>query len=248
MSSATRSRYCRRIRRSRIDESVVAGSLAVSVAAAVCAPPRSPHPSARRTGRHPAAAQLDERRRLERDLHDGAQQPLLTLGFELRAAQLNGSLPCLQEAVGRGIDQTGADLEELAARTSQVLVTACPERRFDPDLEAAAWFVSEAVTNAVSAERPGARRGHARERQDQLGTLTAREREVLASMAGGPSNQAIAGELMVNAKTVDTHISAIFDRLGLLPEPMDHRRVLAVLKWLQAGSEQPPSSGRAARR
>ena len=52
-------------------------------------------------------------------------------------------------------------------------------------------------------------------------------------MAEGRSNQAIAAMLHVNDKTVESHISSIFTKLTLLPAPDDHRRVLAVLTWVQ---------------
>ncbi len=64
--------------------------------------------------------------------------------------------------------------------------------------------------------------------------LSPREREVLALLAEGRSNQAIAQDLYINAKTVESHVAAIFTKLGLLPQPADHRRVLAALTHLQS--------------
>jgi len=65
-----------------------------------------------------------------------------------------------------------------------------------------------------------------------LGDLTAREREVLALMAEGRSNAAIAASLVVGAGAVEKHINNIFTKLGLAPAERDHRRVLAVLRYL----------------
>ncbi|MFL6114162.1 MAG: LuxR C-terminal-related transcriptional regulator, partial [Catenulispora sp.] len=62
--------------------------------------------------------------------------------------------------------------------------------------------------------------------------LTAREREVLALMAEGRSNGAIAAELVVSAGAVEKHVSSIFTKLDLAPAETDHRRVLAVLRYL----------------
>ena len=67
-----------------------------------------------------------------------------------------------------------------------------------------------------------------------LDELTPREREVLSLMAEGRSNQAIAERLVLEPKTIEGHIRTIFSKLGLEPEPSDHRRVLAVLTWLRA--------------
>jgi DNA-binding NarL/FixJ family response regulator len=66
-----------------------------------------------------------------------------------------------------------------------------------------------------------------------LDDLTDREREVLALMAEGRSNQAICDRLFLAPKTVEAHIANIFSKLELLPAPDDHRRVLAVLTHLR---------------
>jgi DNA-binding NarL/FixJ family response regulator len=65
--------------------------------------------------------------------------------------------------------------------------------------------------------------------------LTEREQEVLALVAEGRSNGAIAEHLFLSKKTVDSHISQIFMKLGLRESPEDHRRVLAVLTFLRSG-------------
>lgn len=64
--------------------------------------------------------------------------------------------------------------------------------------------------------------------------LSAREREVLALMAQGRSNRAIGASLFLGERTVEAHIRSIFLKLGLHPEPEDHRRVLAVLTHLES--------------
>jgi DNA-binding NarL/FixJ family response regulator len=65
-----------------------------------------------------------------------------------------------------------------------------------------------------------------------LDELTPREREVLALMAQGRSNRAIADELVVTVAAVERHVTSIFSKLGLQQSPEDHRRVLAVLTYL----------------
>jgi DNA-binding NarL/FixJ family response regulator len=71
-------------------------------------------------------------------------------------------------------------------------------------------------------------------RNNPLDALTERERDVLARMAEGRSNSAIATELDLVERTVESHVRNIFTKLDLLPEPDDHRRVRAVLLHLQA--------------
>ncbi|MFC6162893.1 response regulator transcription factor [Kribbella jiaozuonensis] len=68
--------------------------------------------------------------------------------------------------------------------------------------------------------------------KDPLAAVTAREREVLALMAEGRSNHAIAGTLVISERAVEKHVTSIFVKLDLAPAPEDHRRVLAVLAFL----------------
>ena len=67
----------------------------------------------------------------------------------------------------------------------------------------------------------------------QLDELTPREREILGLMAEGRSNQGIADRLTLELKTVEGHVRQIFSKLGLEPGADDHRRVLAVLRYLK---------------
>jgi DNA-binding NarL/FixJ family response regulator len=76
--------------------------------------------------------------------------------------------------------------------------------------------------------------GQPRRGADRLGQLTWREREVLALMAEGRSNRAIAERLVVSDHTVEKHVKNIFAALGLPPSADDHRRVLAVLTFLNS--------------
>ena len=80
----------------------------------------------------------------------------------------------------------------------------------------------EVVTGMLNATR------HA----STLSALTARERDVLALMAEGRSNSAIAVQLVITERAVEKHVSNIFSKLGLPPSDSDHRRVLAVLAYL----------------
>lgn len=118
-----------------------------------------------------------------------------------------------QGAKGRGylLKETVPDIETLvdAART-----VAAGGSFVDPEL------VKRLVTKSD---------GH-----DSLAELTEREREILALMAEGRSNAAIGGHLFLSPKTVETHIGSIFSKLGLTPAADDHRRVLAVLRYLRA--------------
>ncbi|MDF2697392.1 MAG: response regulator transcription factor [Labilithrix sp.] len=82
---------------------------------------------------------------------------------------------------------------------------------------------------AVVSRLVGRRQG-----EDPLGSLTPREREVLELMAQGRSNQAIAEQLVVTAGAVEKHVRSIFGKLRLPVSGEDHRRVLAVLTYLNS--------------
>lgn len=130
-----------------------------------------------------AMAQLEERRRIERDLHDGAQQRLLALAAQLQAALMNGDPGRQQEALRTGVEQSreavselrslanglhpavltegglGPALDDLAVRLPVRVHLDQPDRRWPLEVEATAWFVAcEAVTNAVKhAHAPAVR-------------------------------------------------------------------------------------------
>ncbi len=121
-----------------------------------------------------ASAHLEERRRMERDLHDGAQQRILAIALQLRSARVNGADTVLREEVDRAIDHLGLTVRELRDLASGLQPAALAggglraavadlssrlplrmrldvvDRRFPPEIEGAAWFViAEAVANAV---------------------------------------------------------------------------------------------------
>ena len=81
---------------------------------------------------------------------------------------------------------------------------------------------ADVVTQLLGASR----------RQDALNRLTPREREVLALMAEGRSNAAIGASLVITERAVEKHVTNIFAKLDLPPSDADHRRVLAVLRYL----------------
>jgi len=81
----------------------------------------------------------------------------------------------------------------------------------------------------VVSQLLGRRRG-----DDPLDRLTPRERQVLALMAEGRSNHAVARELFVTERAIEKHVTSIFSKLGLSAAEDGHRRVLAVLQYLHA--------------
>jgi DNA-binding NarL/FixJ family response regulator len=84
----------------------------------------------------------------------------------------------------------------------------------------------EVVATLVSPKR----------QENALAELTPREQEVLALMAEGRTNAAIAKRLWLTERTVETHVRSVLSKLGLAISGDDHRRVLAVLTYLRASA------------
>jgi DNA-binding NarL/FixJ family response regulator len=80
----------------------------------------------------------------------------------------------------------------------------------------------EVVTQLLGASR----------RTNSLSDLSAREKEVLSLMAEGRTNAAIAASLVISEGAIEKHVANIFSKLALPASPTDHRRVLAVLRYL----------------
>jgi DNA-binding NarL/FixJ family response regulator len=114
------------------------------------------------------------------------------------------------EGVGYLLKDRVADLDQLAESIRRI-----GER----------GSVLDPAVLAQMLDRPG------RER-DPLADLTGRERDVLGLMAEGRSNRAIGRQLWISEHTVEKHVTSIFGKLGLPPALDDHRRVLAVLAYL----------------
>ena len=126
------------------------------------------------------------------------------------AADLLGAAPGGGAAgVGYLLKDRVGDVEEFVAALSR---GAAGGTALDP----------EVVTQLLRASRP----------DTGIGSLTAREREVLALMAEGRSNGAIAGTLVISERAVEKYIASIFSKFGLPSPNSDHRRVLAVLRYL----------------
>ena len=82
-----------------------------------------------------------------------------------------------------------------------------------------------------------------RNRDDRMMRLTERERTVLALIAEGKSNQAIAGLLFLSEASVEKHITSIFQKLGFDPDESGNRRVLAALAHIENTGGSPPPTG-----
>ncbi len=139
-------------------------------------------------------------------------------------------------------------------QTAVVVLTQFVEERYPleligDDAEGVGYLLKQRVADAqsfVDAVRRVAAGGSAldpevvalmvgrRRRDNAVDGLTGREREVLTLMAQGLSNQGIALELDVTPAAIEKHVTSMFSKLGLGPEPLQHRRVMAVLTLLRA--------------
>ena len=137
---------------------------------------------------------------------------ILVLSQHVHAGYAVELLSAGTEGVGYLLKERVSDLAELASSVQRV---GAGGSVLDPTV----------VTQLV---------GRRREADDPVKRLTEREREVLALMAEGRSNKAIAERLFVSEYTVEKHVGNIFTTLRLPVSPDDHRRVLAVVAFLNA--------------
>ena len=140
---------------------------------------------------------------------------VLVLSQDVHASYAVELLSAGAEGVGYLLKERVSDLAELASSVRRV---GAGGSVLDPAV----------VSELVGKRRPDA------DPLAPLGQLSTREREVLALMAEGRSNKAIAERLFVSEYTVQKHVGNIFDTLRLPPSPDDHRRVLAVVAYLNA--------------
>ena len=155
--------------------------------------------------------------------HEGIRAAL-----EIRAARPGTAILVLSQHV----DEDGA--VELMGAGAEGVGYLLKQRVMDLDAFLAAMDRVAAGGSAVDPEVVASMLGRVR-RDDPVAELTERQREVLALMAEGLSNAAIAERLVVTDKAVSRHIAKIFETLGLPPAPEHHRRVLAVVTYLGSG-------------
>jgi len=137
---------------------------------------------------------------------------ILVLSQHVHAGYALELLSAGTDGVGYLLKERVSDLAELAASVQRV--------------GAGGSVLDPAVVSQLVSRR--------RQDDDPVTKLTGREREVLALMAEGRSNKAIAERLFVSEYTVEKHVGNIFTTLRLPPSPDDHRRVLAVVAFLNA--------------
>lgn len=140
-----------------------------------------------------------------------AELPVILLSQHVTRQYVSELLESGTGGVGYLLKQRVADVDAFVADLRRVLAG---EAVLDP------------VVVGAMIDRPRA--------GDPLGSLTARQREVLSLMAEGRSNAAISESLAITEKAVVRHSSHIYDELGIDRRASDHRRVLAVVRYLSA--------------
>jgi DNA-binding NarL/FixJ family response regulator len=151
----------------------------------------------------------------------------------LRAAKvIRSELPGVGVLVLSGYVEP-AYAQELLAENAEGLGYLLKDRVSDVGAFADAVERVGSGGSALDPEVVSVLMGKARE-DDPLEELTPREREVLGLMAEGRSNAAIAEQLVVTERAVEKHVTSIFGKLGLNASSEDHRRVLAVLRFLES--------------
>ncbi|MEI2775820.1 MAG: LuxR C-terminal-related transcriptional regulator [Tetrasphaera sp.] len=204
------------------------------------------------SGRSLAEATSAERRRLERDLHDGVQQRVLATGVRLRllqarlppghAAEVDAAVAELRETINElrriahGIRPSQLDGGLAAALEAIRAASPIPIEVHAAGPNAAADGVRRGAggcrTPEVVRALVRARGGSAREE------LSPRELDVLRLVAEGHSNAVIAEKLVLSGRTVESHVRSVFAKLALDDDGSTHRRVLAVVTYLE--SRLPP--------
>jgi DNA-binding NarL/FixJ family response regulator len=151
----------------------------------------------------------------------------------LRAAkEIRAKLPAVSVLVLSSYVEP-AYAQELLAENAEGLGYLLKDRVSDIGAFADAVERVGAGGSALDPEVVSVLLGRARE-DDPLERLTPREREVLGLMAEGRSNGAIAEQLVVTDRAVEKHVTSIFGKLDLSASTEDHRRVLAVLRFLES--------------
>jgi DNA-binding NarL/FixJ family response regulator len=147
--------------------------------------------------------------------------------------------------------RAAGDLRERDPKAKVLLLSQAVEERYARDLlaqrsEGFGYLLKDRVADGaefVEALRRVAAGGTALDpevvrqllvRRRAIDELSPREREVLELMAEGRTNAAIARRLVVTDRAIEKHVASIFGKLGLPPSQEDHRRVLAVLAWINS--------------